>query len=300
MIIIRKVIQKTGVIILPIILSGLGIFLFVQKNDNLLIDMIDVGQGDGIFLMLDNDISIMFDGGSSSKKNIGEYILKPVFNARGKNKINYWFISHSDNDHISGLVEILNQYSKLKIKVENIVIPRFRFDDEKYEDIIRLCNINNIKIYEMQRGDSIRIKDKIMFDCFYPFGHNLKNPNDESCVIMLNYEEFQMLFTGDIGMEEDKELIEYYNKKYANEDLEILKVAHHGSKFSTSEKLLDELSPNVAVISAGDKNTYGHPNTELIRRLDERRIFHYCTKDLGHIEIRTDGKKMKIDCGSIK
>ena len=250
--------------------------------------------------MLDNDISIMFDGGSTSKKNIGEYILKPVFNAKGVNKINYWFISHSDDDHISGLVEILSKYSQLNIKIENIIIPGVRFNNNKYESIMNLSRKNNIKVYEMQKGDSICVKNKLNFDCFYPYKKDIKNPNDESCVIMLDYEDFEMLFTGDIGADEDEELIKYYNKKYINEDLEVLKIAHHGSKYSTSENLLDKLSPNIAVISAGENNKYGHPNTELIKRLDKRCIRHYSTKNLGHIEIRTDGEKMKIECGSIK
>lgn len=140
----------------------------------------------------------------------------------------------------------------------------------------------------MSRNQSLSFDD-MLFTCLNPVKNSggLDGANDYSLVFKMTYKEFDMLFTGDISERIEKELVNI-------SDCDVLKVAHHGSKNSSSEEFLNIVSPKIAVISAGQRNTYGHPHLETIERLKECGAGILCTKDTGAIIISTDGHETRV------
>lgn len=223
-------------------------------NPTLKIYFIDVGQGDSTLIVTPKNKKILIDGGEGKTNVLFQYLLD-----RRINKIDYIIISHFDSDHCNGLIEIIE-----KMRVENIVMSKQSKESEEYKKILEIIKQKNIKVSSVKAEDKIIIEKNLYIKILNPAEKfEFQDLNNNAIVAKLVYKNFSMLFTGDIEKTEEN-----LAKKYKNElKSTILKVAHHGSKTSTSEEFLKYVEPQIALIGVGENNKFGHPNQITIEKL---------------------------------
>lgn len=298
------------------------VFLTSQYTSGCEITMLDVGQGDCIVIKSGEGRVYISDGGSSSVNKAGQYRILPFLKNKGYDMIEGIFISHPDEDHMNGIVELLTMAKEEHLTIKNLFlsvsIRKMKGAKEKLDQLEKLAKNNNIRIIYLTSGNSVT-DGKLKITCLYP-GENtyISDSNEGSLVLDLTYGDFNMLLTGDVGEKAEKELITYKKKDdmgmkgtdvemkqkhmEATEDsagirknrlqqYEVLKVAHHGSSTSSCYDFLQIIKPSVSLISCGKDNVYGHPSKEVVERLEDigSRIFD--TRISGAIIIRpeTDG-----------
>lgn len=299
---IEKVARQKYILI-AFILPVMILMICYSKNENLEITMIDVGQGDSIFVRTPDNETYLFDGGSSDMKNAGKYVIVPFLKAKGTEELDYAIISHMDADHMNGIKEILEEENCFGLKINNVVLPDIGGKDEDFlafEKIIRQKGISiiyagvgdmigeniNTKISHSDGTDS-----KVVLKCLYPSkGGVYSSTNGYSMTVSLNYKSFDMLFTGDLETEGENSM----RGKNQLKDYDVLKVAHHGSMYSTQEKFLAVVRPEIALISCGAANSFGHPHKELISRLENIKSKIFITSECGEISITTDGSSVAL------
>ena len=223
-------------------------------NPTLKIYFIDVGQGDSTLIVTPKNKKILIDGGEGKTNVLFQYLLD-----RRINKIDYIIISHFDSDHCNGLIEIIE-----KMRVENIVMSKQSKESEEYKKILEIIKQKNIKVSSVKAEDKIIIEKNLYTKILNPAEKiEFQDLNNNAIVAKLVYKDFSILFTGDIEKAEEN-----LAKKYKNElKSTILKVAHHGSKTSTSEEFLKYVEPQIALIGVGENNKFGHPNQITIEKL---------------------------------
>ena len=168
------------------------------------------------------------------------------------------------------------------------------YRDEKLEELISVAEDNGTTVWEMENGTQIR-EGKLRFTCLGPKEKNINPGNEASMILHLEYEGFDMLFTGDVEKEGEESLtdtLSYLQEKKIS--WEILKTAHHGSKNSTTEAFLENVKPRYAWISAGRKNRYGHPHKDTLERLENSGAKIYSTQENGAFGITVNKKSMRI------
>lgn len=269
-------------------LSGImyiGIFLIFLFPATLKICMFDVGQGDGIYIRTPDRKHILMDGGSSSKQKVGAYVLKNGVKFYGGAVLDYVFISHSDSDHYSGILELFDEKT---ISIKNLILPAVSNPDEAYQQIEKKARQQDCNIHYMKRGDCLKAGD-VTFYCLNPVSKAYEDKNQGSLVFLVTYGSFGMLFTGDMDAVVEEEIADM-----AVGRTDVLKVAHHGSATASSEAFLKKLKPAAACVSVGERNQYGHPAKEVMERLEQFCSKIYLTKDSGAITIDTDGNKYQI------
>lgn len=268
------------------ILAGLIILSYSPKTNEALITMLDVGQGDGLLIEMPSGENMLIDGGSSDNDELAKYTLEPFLRYKGINHVDMWAVTHMDSDHTSGLIDLLSRARINRITIGTLILSDIA-DKSVYNELLSYSDVYENVIF-MSRNQSLSFDD-MLFTCLNPVKNSggLDGANDYSLVFKMTYKEFDMLFTGDISESIEKELVNI-------SDCDVLKVAHHGSKNSSSEEFLNIVSPKIAVISAGQRNTYGHPHLETIERLKECGAGILCTKDTGAIIISTDGHETRV------
>lgn len=276
--------KRKIVFILGITFCLLSFFFYIPGN--LKICMFDVGQGDGIYIRTPDRKHILVDGGSSSKQKVGNYVLKNGIRFYGGAALDYVFVSHSDSDHYSGILELLEDD---EISIENFVLPAITNPDKAFHTLEQKAQDKGCHIYYMKRGDTLSIGD-VAFYCLNPQKRRYEDKNQGSIVLWMKYRNFDMLFTGDMDGEIEDEIT-----NYAAGRLEVLKVAHHGSATASTEKFLKNFSPDTACISVGAGNSYGHPAGDVMKRLEQYCRNIYLTKDNGAVTIDTNGKEYWIE-----
>ena len=306
-----------------------------------------VGQGDGILIRTDGGCNIVVDGGSSSIDKLGENILMPAIKAKSMHHINYWFISHADKDHISGLEAILEAGELSQIDIDYIVVAKAAIQDENMQMLLSKATDRNIEILYMEQGNKLVGTSDFEITCVGPAKTKLSDSrenygsisgrdviaddktvgktvektvgkteektvgktvgkteekteektekktvgktvgrNDNSLCFTYESKNLFALFTGDAGTEEMIQIAEALRDKFMQnrQKQTILKVPHHGSKYSYVEDLY--WCFDVAVISCGRNNFYGHPHKEILDRLNAEGTFIYRTDELGAIMIQ--------------
>ena len=265
----------------------LATLLPISRND-LTITMLDVGQGESIHIKTKTGENILIDGGSTSVEDVGTYRIRPYLLSKKVGYIEYVIITHTDEDHISGIRElILELYPQIEIGM--VLLPEIKCESKGYEEMLSICRENNIPVAYLKKGDSLKI-DELNINCLHPKkGESYNDVNSYSVVLELTYKKFSMLFTGDLGIEEEDEL------EISDSSITVLKVGHHGSKNSTGQKLLKKINAKYAIISCGKGNLYGHPSKELLERLEEMDVQPYITMNDGAITIKTNGERIFIE-----
>ncbi len=272
--------------------------LFPVPVRGLEVTFLDVGQGDGICLRTDRFV-ILADGGSTDQKRLGENCLLPFLKSRGIRTVDYAIVSHGDQDHISGLTYLLEEETGVTIR--NLLLPAAGYGDESYETLETLAAERGCAVIWLERGDRLLL-GRLTVTCLYP-DETRDNPlpdgtdrNEHSLVLRVNYGDSGLLLTGDMSAEGEAELLAFADADGSLPELagvQVLKVAHHGSKYSTSDVWLDALKPVWAVVSCGEGNRYGHPHAETMERLKSHQTLIYQTTDTGAVTMKTDGKTIR-------
>lgn len=266
------------------------LLLLPQKIKGLEVTFLDVGQGDGAFLQCEEGISCLIDGGSSSVKQVGEYRILPFLKYKGKKNPDYIFVSHMDEDHINGVCELIEKGCG-----KCLVLSADLKEEEKALALAEKAARQGMRIWWIQAGEGIR-KGKLTIRCLAPDNiYTGNNDNAASMTLLVQYGNFCGLFTGDLEKEGEEALL-----RKELPDCDFLKVAHHGSNNATSEEFLEHIRPEIAVISCGKDNSYGHPGKELLERLSNAGCQVYITYETGAVTIYTDGKKYLYDLLAIK
>ena len=241
-----------------------------------------------------NKKNILIDGGGSEfgKFDVGESILLPYLLDRRISSIDYMLISHTDSDHILGLFAIIKN-----LNVKNIIISKQGENSNNLKILNQLVRDKNIRVIMVEKGDLIQIDKHSFFEILFPENELIKENvlNNNSIVAKFKCDSFSMLFTGDIEEIAEKRICEMYedtNKLQAT----ILKVAHHGSKSSSTEDFLELVNPKIALIGVGANNNFGHPSSKVLERLKQFTNLIYRTDEYGEISIVVKSKgKIRIE-----
>lgn len=268
-------------LLIVLILINFIIYIFPQK---LRIFFIDVGQGDSTLIITPDKKTVLIDGGGSDSFDVGEKVLLPYLLDRRILKVDYVLISHFDTDHCGGILTIME-----KVKVKNIIISEQAEHSENYERFKKLMIHKKIRLIEVKKGDKIKIGRYSEFKILFPTSRLLsENPlNNNSIVAQFNYNNFKMLFTGDIEKLAEQQILK---TEKAEIRADILKVAHHGSKTSSIPEFIKAVRPKIALIGVGKNNTFGHPNQQTIKNLENIKCRIYRTDLQGEIIIKIDQK----------
>jgi beta-lactamase superfamily II metal-dependent hydrolase len=256
-----------------------------SANNELMLDFIDVGQGDSCFIKTSEGYKIIIDGGPDYHKAIEEINQEIPFWDR---EIDLMIITHPEQDHFIGLFRILKSY-----RVKNIVWSGVEKQTQSFENFkiaVDQEKQEGCRVFELSAGDKI-IAGKTEMFILFPFDSTDKNPkkaNSSAIVLKMSFDENNFLFPADIGSEEEKLIIE----SGQNIGADVLKVGHHGSKYSTSDEFLLQVSPKISVIQTGE-NSYGHPAEETLDRLEKNKIKTYRNDLNGGIKIISDGWNLK-------
>ena len=291
---LRPYFSKIIVVCLFIILLICGIKKIPRA---LRVYFIDVGQGDSTLIVTPNNKTILIDGGGSKTYDVGKNTLEPYLLDRKIKKIDYAIISHYDQDHCDGVLYVLQN-----MKVENIIIGRQIKDSDNYNKFIKIIKEKSINVHIVNSGKRLNIEKKLYFDILWPdmdekINENVLNNNSLICKLV--YKDFSMLFTGDIEEITEKAILKKYKESKLLKST-ILKVAHHGSKTSSSKEFINAVQPQIALIGVGSTNKFGHPSDITIERLKAINCKIYRTDKDGEISISVDNNKMvifkKLEC----
>jgi len=259
----------------------------LSKPKFLEVNFFDVGQGDAIFIQTPQLHQILIDGGPDPTilEKLGKEM--PFWDRT----IDLVVLTHPEEDHLAGLIDVLKRY-----KVENILWTGVLHTAPEYDEWKRAIETEGAKIEIAKAGQKI-FWDKNyenFIEILYPFknlvGQDLKEVNDTSVVSRLVFGEKSFLFPGDIYEKAEKEIL----NRGAEINSDVLKISHHGSKTSSSPQFLEEVSPEIAVISAGLNNSYGHPHKETLEKLENYGIRILRTDKEGDIKVISDGINLRI------
>ena len=245
-----------------IMLYAVCLLVLLGTPKRSVITFLDVGQGDGIFIRTPSKTVCMIDGGSTSKNRLGENILIPYLRYEGEVKVDYWFLTHADKDHISGFTEVLEGD---EIEIGTIVLPYCQRED--FAEIEGKAKEEGAKVLYARSGDRICERNgTYSFTVLSPEpGETYEDRNDSSLVILYETKRMKAAFMGDAGLRAEAAVTDFLN----GDNLTILKSAHHGSANNTnSEDFYRMTRPECVVISCGRNNPYGHPHRETLEHID--------------------------------
>jgi len=286
MIFFHRAIKKLKIPALGSLLLA-GLFLFSACDSfssalqplapgHLRVHYIDVGQGDCILLQTDQ-AALLIDGGSSKYGSMVTDYIK----LQGINELDAVIGTHPHEDHIGGLIAVLNT-----LPVKNVYIPNISHTSKTFEDFVAAINASGAKRIQAKAGVKLDLED-LHGEFLGPAGAYEGDLNNNSAVFKLTHETIVFLFTGDAEAEAEADLI-----RQGRLEAHILKVAHHGSRSSCTEGFLRAVSPQYAIVSCGKDNSYGHPHEETINRLSWYGVGIYRTDEQGAIIFESDGNKL--------
>ena len=249
-----------------------------DKNKDFCIHVIDVGQADSILITTPSNKNMLIDGGDEDSAKIIKSYLK---NKKVKN-LDVVIATHPDSDHIGSLDYIIDNFD-----VEKIYMPNQTTDSECYINLIDSCNKKNLKVNYLSKDDSFNLDDSTNIYVLSP-SYITDNNNSNSIVLNISYKNNNFLFTGDCEESNEMDMINSYNL----EDIDFLKVAHHGSYTASSLAFLEETTPDSAVISCGYKNSYGHPHKSTLDNLESVDAKIFRTDQNGSMQFYSDGEKI--------
>lgn len=261
--------------------------LLIPPAHGFRITFLDVGQGDCIVVESPSGHHYMIDGGSSDVSKVAKYRILPYLKSQGIPKLDYVVITHFDEDHDNGILEMLES----GYRIDHLIV--YQNTDQSDEDFLLLqkeTEKQNIPILFFSRNDFLKDQE-LSFKCLFPEKDYTAEKNQQSLVFWLQYRGFSCLLTGDLEKEGEDDLCDFWLPK-----VNLLKAGHHGSKDASSEMLLSKTTPQYAVISCGQDNRYGHPNPETLKRLEKENITIFQTPKCGAIWAREVRGTIAIGC----
>lgn len=280
--------KKSLLFINLLIILYLKLYNYFDKNTY--IYFLDVGQGDSTLILTESKKSIVIDTGGkinfekekwairNNDFSLCKDVLISFYKSIGIKRINYLILTHGDTDHMGESICLVNNFD-----VEKVIFNSGEYNDLELE-LINVLNEKSIPYYQ-------NIKELVVEDIkLYSLNNKLyDNENDNSIILFSEINNYKLLLMGDASVWVERDLIEKYNL----EDIDILKVGHHGSKTSTSEDFIDETKPKYGIISVGKDNRYNHPSNTVLKALDKTNIFR--TDIDGSIIFKFHKSRLKIN-----
>lgn len=250
------------------------------RTGELIIHFLDVGQADSILLELPNNEIMLIDAGNNSDgRKVVSYLRD-----KGIDTIDYLIGTHPHADHIGGLDDVIDNF-----EIGRIYLPQVIHTSKTFEDVLLAVQRKGKKITPARAGVSILNESELKIYFLSPIRNDYDDLNHYSAVIKVDFLNKSFLFTGDAEIPNEEEMIEKYGSRLKSH---VLKVGHHGSNTSTSEEFIEKVVPDYAVISVGKDNSYGHPSTLVIQRLQNHGVKIYRTDLQGTIIARSDGQQI--------
>lgn len=247
----------------------------ILPEEALQVHFLNVGQGDSILIQSPNNKWMLIDGGAKGEgNNIVTYMRE-----LGVTKLDYVVATHPDADHIGGLISVLNS-----ISIKEFIDSGKIHTSQTFEEMLSLIEVKNIKYTLPSTGDMIAFDSELKLEVLHA-NQEANDNNDASLVLKLTYGEVSFLFVGDAGIELENEIL----RDNVDVQATILKAGHHGSNTSSSAEFLQEVSPEVTILSYGEDNKYGHPHIEVTNELKAIGSEIYATAEVGHIIVNTNG-----------
>ena len=249
-----------------------------KYKDFLSVHIIDVGQGDCILIRTPTNKCVLVDGGDEDN----DKIIKSYLKSNNINKIDIAIATHFDKDHIGSLDSVIENFT-----VSKIYTPKETDDSLPYKNLLNICKSKNLRFNFLFKNDCINLDDNTKLTVLSP-SYIQDNKNANSIVFNLSYKDMDFLFTGDCEEENEKEIMSSYDL----DDVDFLKVAHHGSSSSSCDEFIKETSPKIAAISCGYKNNYGHPHQSTLDNLNKYNVNTFRTDINGDLVFYSDGYKI--------
>ena len=250
-----------------------------EVNDDMVVHFIDVGQGDSIFIELPNSETMLIDAGEISQGDlVSTYIL-----SQGYDTIDHVVATHSHNDHIGGMIEVLDTF-----KIGTFYMTEAVSTSSILEQALNKVAESDADTHYVIAGDVIVDCSELLCEVVAPKAIDNDEMNNNSIVIKLTYGETKFLFTGDAEKSEEDGI-------WTNIKCDVLKVGHHGSANSSTSNFLKKVEPKYAIISCGLGNSYGHPTDEVLKRLYDNNIDVFRTDLQGTIVFTSDGKNISVN-----
>lgn len=264
--------RKLLIIYFIVLLININIKYFIRDAS---VTFLDVGQGDSSVIILPFGKTVLIDTGGLylSRYNISKNKTVPYLNSLGISEIDLLILTHGDYDHIGEAINLVNSF-----KVDKVIFNCGEYNDLEKE-LIKVLNKKKIPYYSCIK--ELNINDNKLY---FLNNNDYRNENDNSSVIYTELNKHKFLFMGDASIEIEKDLMEKYNLQ----NMDVLKVGHHGSKTSSSEEFIDNITPKYSIISVGKNNRYGHPNKEVLNNLQDSKV--YRTDQDGSIMFKINNK----------
>ncbi|CDC20228.1 putative uncharacterized protein [Eubacterium sp. CAG:274] len=276
--------MKSFLVAFLICLLSMTVFADTASSNKLIVNYIDVGQGDSELIECNGQFMLV-DAGERDKGTVVVNYLK----SRGVEKLDYVIATHPHSDHIGGMSEVLNTFP-----VSNIIMPKVNNTTATYTNMLKVIQQKGIKAIEPKIGDSYKLGNST-FTIIGPKKYDTKNMNNDSVAFRLVYGNNSFIFCGDAETEEENDIVASGQTLKSD----VYKVSHHGSTTSSSSAFLNKVQPKYAVIEVGAGNSYGHPKQKTLEALSKIGATVYRTDLNGSIIITSDGKTLSFGDGSV-
>ncbi len=279
--------KKVFILLASLLIICLTLLFIVKRaetEDSLEVIFFDIGQGDSILIKTPSHHTILIDGGpdTSVVSKLGNYL--PFY----QQKIDLIILTHAHEDHLAGLIGVVNKY-----EVDQVIYSDVEYSSSSYAEWQSIIDIKDLMVIEPIVGQEY-IFDEVVLKILYPFEEfeiTLEDLNDTSVISRLTYQDTSFLFTGDASVNVEEELL-------ANEisiDSDVLKVGHHGSKYSSSFDFLEAVSPKYAVIQSGEGNKFGHPHKLTLNKINGLGVEILRNDEMGDIILKSNGDSIWLE-----